>query len=78
MLGPARMHHTIVTGEVISKAQAGEYALRTFDAEWHPIIHEALAHHRARPASPAFKDKTHRYRTTGQFGLHVIHSANSL
>ncbi len=78
VLGPARMHHTIATGAITSKEQAGTYALDVFGAEWHPIIHEALAYWRGQPADPAFKDKQHRYRATGEFGVHVIEAANAI
>jgi hypothetical protein len=78
VLGPARMHHTVATGSIVSKEHAGEYALDTFGSEWHPIIGEALAYVRGEPAAAAFKDKQHRYRTTGEFGLHVIEAANAI
>lgn len=46
VLGAPRLHCTIATGEIISKEQAGFYALETFDASWHPLIEEALAYWR--------------------------------
>lgn len=42
LLGPARMHHTLVTGEIISKDAAGRHALRAFP-EHAPIIEVAIA-----------------------------------
>lgn len=42
VLGPARMHHTLVTGEIISKEQAGRRALDTFP-QHSPITEVALA-----------------------------------
>lgn len=42
VLGPPRLHYTIATGRVVSKATAGEYALDTFDDRWHPLIRHAL------------------------------------
>jgi hypothetical protein len=45
-LGTARMHCTITTGAVISKEDAGAYALDTFDARWHPLVETALAYRR--------------------------------
>lgn len=42
LLGPARMHHTLVSGEIISKDAAGKYALSAFP-EHAPIIEVALA-----------------------------------
>ena len=77
VLGPARLHHTIATGEVISKQQAGEYALDVFDAEWHPIVEEAVAYWQGEPPHPAFPDRRSRHRRSGEFALHVIDSANA-
>ena len=42
VLGVTRLHATIATGEIVSKTGAGEYALKTFPEEWHPIVREAL------------------------------------
>lgn len=42
VLGVTRLHATIATAEIISKTDAGHYALRVFGEEWHPIIREAL------------------------------------
>jgi hypothetical protein len=50
VLGTSRMHHTIATGRVIAKETAGEYALATFAARWHPLVDEALAYRRNQPA----------------------------
>jgi hypothetical protein len=76
--GPARMHCTMAAGEIVSKEGACEYALDTFDAEWHPIIRDALGHLRREKPDPRFRDRRARYEATGSFGLHVIASANSL
>ncbi|CAM5484484.1 hypothetical protein ADK78_04910 [Kitasatospora aureofaciens] len=54
VLGVTRLHYTLATGEITSKGGAGHYALRTFGADRHPVIHEALRLHgsAARPATP--------------------------
>lgn len=75
VLGPPRLHHTIATGEVISKEAAGEYALAAFDERWHPIVHEGLAFLRDEPADPAFADRETRHRAAGAFAHAVIESA---
>ncbi len=75
VLGPPRLHHTIATGQVISKEKAGDYAKQSFGAEWHPIIEEALAYWRGQPPHPAFADNKQRHRRAGEFALHVIDSA---
>ena len=43
VLGIARLHHTIATGEVISKTAAGGHALAVTDERWHPVIRAAMA-----------------------------------
>jgi hypothetical protein len=43
VLGVARPHATIKTGEMISKTAAGEYALKVFPSRWSAIVREALA-----------------------------------
>ena len=42
VLGAARVHATITTGEILSKTAAGAYAREQFDERYHPIIDEAL------------------------------------
>ena len=43
ILGVARPHATIRTGEMISKTAAGKYALDVFPSRWSAVIREALA-----------------------------------
>lgn len=57
VLGPARMHATITSGDVVSKEEAGRRTLETFP-EHAPIIHLALARLR-RTAIPATPPRTH-------------------
>ncbi len=71
VLGTARMHATITTGEVISKEQAGEYALASFDARWHPVIHDALSYWRGLPARSIRPRRALRAEAVA-FVLHVI------
>jgi hypothetical protein len=47
VLGVSRLHHTLTTGEIISKAAAGEHARTTFEPRWHRIIDECLRIRRA-------------------------------
>lgn len=53
LLGPARMHHTLMTGEIIGKEEAGRRALDTFP-QHSPITEVALAQVRGAriPATP--------------------------
>jgi hypothetical protein len=78
VLGPPRLHHTIATGQVVSKEDAGEHARRTFDGRWHPLIDEALAYRLGRPADPAFRDLRARAEATGAFALEVAEAAARL
>lgn len=43
VLGVARPHATIRTGEMLSKTAAGAYALDVFPSRWSAIVREALA-----------------------------------
>ncbi len=42
VLGISRLHYTLATGRIASKAAAGEYALKTFDPRWERIVAECL------------------------------------
>ena len=78
VLGPPRLHHTIATGDVVAKEEAGAYALDTFDRRWHPLIHEAVAYRLGHPADPAFRDPRDprvRLRQTARFALAVVEDA---
>lgn len=76
VLGPVRLHHTVATGEVATKDEAGVYALATFASEWHPIIREALAAQRGLGISTRLDEDA--YRRVGAFAMHVIESAKAL
>ncbi|HEV7276189.1 MAG TPA: aminoglycoside adenylyltransferase domain-containing protein [Devosiaceae bacterium] len=51
VLGISRLHYTLATGGLASKAAAGEYALSAFDQRWQRIIREALRIRRGGGAS---------------------------
>ncbi|HET6212421.1 MAG TPA: nucleotidyltransferase domain-containing protein [Micromonosporaceae bacterium] len=42
VMGVARQHCAIATGDIISKTAAGYYALKAFDERWHRIARESL------------------------------------
>jgi hypothetical protein len=44
VLGPARLHHLLVTGRLTSKNGAGRHLLDAFGDRWLPVVTEALAH----------------------------------
>lgn len=77
-MGPARLHHTIATGEVISKEAAAEYARDTFGPEHHPVIDEALAYWREQPSPDpsAFPTKLDLVRRAGALARDVIDDAD--
>lgn len=76
VLGAPRLHHTIATGEVISKEAAGEYALDVFDRRWHPIVAEGLRYWRGEPADARFPDAAERSRQAAEFVLEVVADAD--
>jgi hypothetical protein len=43
VLGIPRLHHTVVTKEVISKSAAGAYALTNAYEYWHDVVRAAMA-----------------------------------
>lgn len=49
VLGISRLHYTLATGRITSKAGAGEYALAAFESKWHRIVTEYLRIHRGKP-----------------------------
>jgi hypothetical protein len=75
VLGPPRLHHTIVTGEVISKEAAGEYALETFGARWEPLIRSALAY---RAGSSGVLAPGEVVRAAGEFTVEVVADAERI
>jgi hypothetical protein len=72
VLGPPRLHHTVATGGVVAKEEAGAYALDTFDRRWHPLIREAVGYREGRP-----RDRCVRWRHTGRFALEVVEDASA-
>ena len=78
-LGPPRLHHSIAKDGVISKEAAGEYALDTFGAAWHPLLREALAYWREEPPpDDRFRDPAVRAGVAAEFVLAVVEDARRL
>jgi hypothetical protein len=77
MLGAPRLHHSIATGEVISKEAAGGYALDVFPARWHSLIGDALAYWRGEPGSLRLS-RDERRRRTAEFVLEVVDDAHAM
>ena len=76
-MGPARLHHTIATGEVVSKEEAARYARGVVAAEHHPVIDDALAYWAGLPSPDpsAFAGRRDLLRRTGALALAVIEDA---
>lgn len=74
VLGPPRLHRTVVSGEVISKEAAAEYALDTFGDRWRPLIRTALDHRDGRSGAMAPEELL---RAAGEFTLEVVADAES-
>ncbi len=70
VLGVCRLHHTLATGAIVSKEQAGRYGLRTFSEQWHRVLNEALRIRRADRARPdlssALSEMIYDLRRRGQ------------
>ena len=60
VLGIARLHYTVSTGEIASKSTAGGWALETFDGQYRKIVEEALAFRRG--AASAYRNPFVRRR----------------
>lgn len=73
VLGVPRLHCTLATGQITSKTGAGEYALRTFDERWHPLVQASLTQRRGGEA-PSAK----RWPEAMEFLAMVIDSAHQL
>lgn len=76
-LGVTRLHVAIADGDIVSKTEAGERALKRFDAKWHPVIGAALDYRRS-------GDSTSTKRLAGlrsdarEFSSHVLEAALAL
>ena len=76
VLGASRMHATIATGRVISKDQAGRYALAEFGSRWHPIIEHAVSYWGGSSLAGAGEARELRRRTAAFVG-HVADLAHA-
>jgi len=77
VLGAPRLHRTLATAEVISKEQAGVYAMDTFGPRWSRVIDDALAYWRAEPEPPG-PSASERLADAAAFVREVIRSANAI
>lgn len=78
VLGPPRLLHTIATGDVIAKEEAGERSKAYLDTAHHPVVDEGLAWWRDEPADPRFADVAVRAAATADAVLAVAAAARAL
>ncbi|MDG4782451.1 DUF4111 domain-containing protein [Micromonospora sp. WMMD961] len=70
VLGVARLHHLIVTGEMTTKSGAGRWGLSYYDQRWHRVLREAL---RLREGGqPEYDDQVSRLQDTTDFTAYVV------
>lgn len=77
VLNAPRLHRTVHSGDIISKEDAGEYALATFGGPWRTMIEEALAYWRGELTAGPFRPAGHRRREAARFVLVVVESAGA-
>jgi len=78
VLGAPRLHYTLATGRIAGKEQAGEYARYVFGERWQPIIDDALAFRRGRPAlAPYRRHPRRRVDDAAAFVGRVIDAATA-
>jgi hypothetical protein len=75
VLGAARMHHLLVTGEQTSKSAAGRWGLAHYDARWHPVLTDAVRIREGGAGPSAYDDPERRGRDVAAFVAHVIDHA---
>jgi hypothetical protein len=68
VLGVARLHHLLVTGEMTTKSAAGRWGLSFYDERWHPVLREAL---RIREGAPG-EGYADRGSDTAAFTAYVV------
>ena len=77
MLGAPRLHRTVFNGDIISKEEAGAYAVAAFGNRWPPMVEEALAYWRGELSAGPFRLARRRRREAARFVLEVVESASA-
>nr|MDT0656405.1 DUF4111 domain-containing protein [Micromonospora sp. DSM 115978] len=70
VLGVARLHHLIITGEMTTKSGAGRWGLSHYDERWHRVLREALRLREGGP--PEYDDQASRLQDTNGFAAYVV------
>jgi hypothetical protein len=74
VLGTARMHFTIATGDIASKTQACEYALDMFAPKWRPLLEDTRAYWHRISRTTRYRSPLARRHDTADFVMAVIDS----
>ena len=61
VLSAPRLHCTVLNGDIISKEEAGEYAMAAFGDRWRPTIAEAVAYWRGELTAGPFRPAGRRF-----------------
>lgn len=77
VLGAPRLHRTVLKGDIISKEEAGEYAMAAFGDRWRPMIEEALAYWRRELTAGPFRPAGRRRKEAARFVLEVVESVSA-
>lgn len=77
VLGISRLYYTFKERDIISKAGAGEYALRTVPQRWHRIINEAMRLRRGIKKS-YYSSAFERRRDALCYMEYIIQSSNNI
>lgn len=75
VLGLLRQFYTLKENDIISKLEAGEYALQHLLMEWHPIIKEAINIRKGEKEN-IFTSEKERIDATIRFSKYIIHYCN--
>ncbi len=78
VLGVTRLHYTLATGGITSKAGAGRYALDTFPARWHRVVRECLRIRRGGGGPSLYRTPLARRREALGYIAMVIDDARGL
>ncbi|HLL68309.1 MAG TPA: nucleotidyltransferase domain-containing protein [Micromonosporaceae bacterium] len=76
VLGVSRLHYTIATGAITSKAGAGGYARQTFHRRWWPVLDECLRIRSGGGGRSLYRSVLRRRRDALDFVAMAIDSAS--
>ena len=76
VLGLPRLHYTISTGDVVSKTEAGRYALRVLPEQYHQLINEALRIRSGSGGHSSYQNRFKRRQDALSFAEFIINQCN--